>query len=206
MAGPMLMEPPALGAKGSSASSQMQRKWAEKLAPYLQQYAQGGLVGGMVGSLAGRDPESSSTYGGLLGTVGFAIGGPVGGLIGGFLGGLFGKKKKKEPPKQEDPQRDIYGMPAFEWESYLYNLYKSQEGLTSKNTGSLSNTRMADVPSGLIADLVRPLVSPTVSDNRSITINVSGGDLTKVKQVVNEALRSNFGPMAKATVLASRGT
>lgn len=143
----------------------------------ISQILQGYSYGQLSGSLAGKDPGSAGTAGAIGALVGSFIPG-VGTVVGGLIGGLFGKKKKAAPAPQQDPQASKYGMPAMVYESYLYGLYESEKNLTGYTLGSNSGTRL------------------TTNSVGKIEINVNGGDTEKVRKVINEALRANFGTYA----------
>jgi hypothetical protein len=146
----------------------------------------------MVAPIFGKDPADTAWKSGLGAAIGSFIPG-VGPLVGGIIGGLFGKKKKKQT-ETKDPNKDTYGMPDFEWESYLYGLYKDTHGLSAYHLGSTSEWRVSDRASS---------GSPVVVSNSSVgtvVINVNGGDTAAVRRVVDDALKANFGSIAQATV------
>jgi TP901 family phage tail tape measure protein len=153
----------------------------------------GSMAGSLSGALTGRDPESSSTAGAIGGVIGGFVGGPIGALVGGFIGGLFGKKKKSTAPS---PTRDIYGMPAFEYESYMYALTKTA---STAGAGISPIIRLAPDYGGVSMDRLRP-----GGVSGSITINISGGDIAAVKKAVDSAITTYFGPTAIAS--AKRGS
>lgn len=173
--------------------------WGKGVGGFLgtafQVYGAGSLYGGLLGGMLGKDPADSSKKAGIGGLIGYAIGGPVGGIVGGLLGGLFGKKK--EAPKQEDSiDRMLYGMPAFEYESYLYNLTKKSPN-KSHAYGSIYSKIVRDHASGY-----RPAGAGS-SGETFIQININGGNIDQVKKVVDDALARNFGPVASIKVATS---
>jgi hypothetical protein len=173
------------------------------LSTALANYSTGSMFAGALGGIMGYDAESAGTAGGLGYAAGMALGmGPLGAAALGLAAIFgFGKKKKKAP--EVSPNRDIYGMPAFEWESYLYNLYKSEKNLTPYALGSVYGTGLSEGNYAAGSRALAPVAA--LMDNRSvgnITINVNGGDTKTVKKVIDDALKANFGPFARATVLA----
>lgn len=153
-------------------------------------YSMGSMFAGPIGSMLGYEPESAAMYGGLGYAAGMALGlGPIGAIALG-LGGIFGfgkKKKKREDPAQ-DPRRDIYGMPAFEWESYLYNLYKNDKQISAYALGSDSNVRLMES-------------APIVNQKNigSVTVNIHSDDPHRVAKTVRQVLNAEFGPISTAT-------
>jgi TP901 family phage tail tape measure protein len=155
----------------------------------------GSLVGGIAGSLFGRDPQSASTGGAIGGAAGGMLAGaiwgakagPIGMIVGGLLGGLFGKKKKAAPAP--DPTRDIYGMPAFEYESYLYALTKG--------------TAVAPRPTYLTVPPDYAGLSATPPGG-TFVFHFYGGDVAVTKKIVYDALDVKFGAAAVAS--AKRGS
>lgn len=179
---------------------------ANNFAGYMQNYSMGSMFGGISGSMAGKDPGSSSMWGGVGSVVGsiltasnplFGVVG-LGGLVGGLLGGLFGSPAQ---PK-EDPNRSMYGMPSFEWEGYLYNLFKHDKGLDAYGLGSVYGTRLSESNGNLRAQSGVPVVT---NNTGSITINVNGGDQNTVYRTVQNALKDAFGPIAALSAASVTG-
>jgi hypothetical protein len=162
-------------------------------ASMLKDYSMASMAGGMVGDMLGYDAASAGMAGGLgylaAQTLLPALG-PVGWAAAGLLS-IFGFAKKKPKPKN-DPQRSIYGMPEFEWESYLYNLYTQQgyeelAGVTG-STRSLSSAGLS-------------------VENRSVgnvNININGGDTAQVERTVRKVLRGELGGVAATTLTTAR--
>jgi hypothetical protein len=156
-------------------------------------YSMGSMGGSMIGGMLGRDPESSGVAGGLGYAAGMALGfGPWGAAALG-LASILGFGKKKPKPKKPDLRADAFGMPQFEWEAYMYNLYQHKEGVDSP-MGSIygMNWDQAKAKSSAMN------YAPNVTDNRKVELHIHGGDLAKVKKVVTDVLNQAFGPMAVA--------
>jgi len=160
------------------------------------------------GSLAGKDPQSSSTAGGIGGLLGYAAFGPVGGIVGGLVGGLFGGKKSTPAP---DPaNRELYGMPDFEYESYLYNLFERKYDLLVPK-GSNTDTRLVNISSmedmptdlwGRVKAGINTLKGEAVGwggagvSQGMLVININGGDINQVQKTVDDALEEYFSSVA----------
>ena len=57
----------------------------------------------------------------------------------------FGKKKSTPAPTPPEVNREIYGMPAFEYESYEYGLYKNKIGIEGSALGSITGNRIMEM-------------------------------------------------------------
>jgi len=167
------------------------RPSATTMAGFMGNYAAGSMFAGMVGGAMGYEPGSAGVAGGLGYAAGMALGfGPWGAAALG-LASIFGFGKKKKRPQQEvSPQRDIYGMPAFEWESYLYNLYKNEKALSAYALGSVYGTRLSEAGGQVTVNN-----GPSVGQ---ITININGGDIAEVRRVLDSTLGRLFGSVARA--------
>ena len=145
----------------------------------LGKYAEGSMVGAWVGQAMGYDPTSAGIAGGAGYALALALGAnPVTAVIAG-IASIFGFGKKKKSQEDTSPQRDIYGMPAFEYESYLYNLYERQSGWEA--SGRVTSGTGVYVNRG----------------GNTININVYGGDPSKVEQSVRRVISEQFGPISQ---------
>ena len=162
-------------------SSSSKNKSNTSLAGGLQNYSTGSMFGSMIGGMMGYNEQSSGMAGGLGYAAGMALGlGPIGAGALGLLSIFgFGKKKKKN----EDPKRDIYGMPAFEWESYLYNYGKASGKYGSNNSSSMNRN-----------------VNVSSSNVGSINFTINGGDTAAVKKQVETVLDGYFGNVSRANI------
>lgn len=148
------------------------------LAAAFQNYAVGSMFGGAIGGALGYDSESAGLAGGLGYAAGMALGfGPWGAAALG-LASIFGFGKKKKKPQNNDPSRSMYGMPAFEWESYLYNMYDKN------NSRALAGTMVAQ------------------NNNQNVTIKVDGGNPKQVEKAIRTALTGQFGSIAQVQALS----
>ena len=178
-----------LDKSGGSTSSTGKKpsKFNQQLALGMKAYSASSMWAGMAGDMLGYDAGSAGVAGGLgyAAATLFGANPVVAGLVG--LASIFGFGKKKKKPQENDPARDMYGMPAFEWESYLYN-YGKWNGNYGNDPSKALNKTVA------------------FSNNvGSINININGGDSGRIGKEVEKVIQTYFGPVARSTVSVGYG-
>ena len=152
------------------------------------QYAQmGSQIGSTAGGLGGAALAAAL---GATGPVGWAIAGAaalVGGLFGGWLGGKSDDKNKKK----DDPV--VKGLQAVERAQR-----ETIEVIKQGNEALLKpDSRLMNLPASFRLPAYMPNFGPgggagrmmtRVQNNNQVTININGGDLNEVRQVVVETV------------------